>query len=904
MLPATNSIQIPDKPHILNGMDVCETLGVGLQGLTTAQIPQRQESFGHNALPVAGPVHPLTIFLRQFLNPLIYILLLAAVVSLSIGKVSDAFFIAVVLLINAVIGSVQEYSAHRTAAALRRLVTHAAHVVREGDTYEIDAADLVPGDIVLLESGDKVPADLRLLKAQGLELDEALLTGESIPVHKNENAIVDADAVMGDRINMAYAGTLVSRGRGMGVVTATGFYTELGRIAEAVLGGGGVKPPLLVRMERFSLRISIVMGVMVILLALVSLSHGMAFSDMMLMATALAVAAIPEGLPVAMTIALSISMRRMARRNVIVRKLVTVEALGSCTYIATDKTGTLTVNELTVRHVLIPKGDEFLVSGEGLNTEGDITLSRGVLSDQHRLYLQRIAQAVVLANEAYIGRRDGEWAHQGDAVDVALLVMAHKAGYTRPQMLLEYPELATIPYESTLRLSASMNSVEGKSRVFVKGALESLLPKCQSMATLSGDIAIDTVGIEQQANALAAKGYRVLAIACGDIDSSLSTSLEPAHLNQLTLLGLVTMMDPLRAEVPAAIRACHTAGIKVGMITGDHPITANSIGRELGMLTAANEVITGHDVYHAQSESTQVMDRLIESGVVFARVEPQQKLDIVQSLQRSGHFVAVTGDGANDAPALRTAHVGVAMGKSGTDVARETADMILADDNFASLVAGIEEGRIAYANVRKVILLLLTTGAGELILFTLSLATGLPLPLTAVQLLWLNLVTNGIQDVALAFEPGEGDELQRPPRSPREPVFNRLMIERVLVVSVVIGVVAFMAFEWLLSHGYSVEAARNGVLFLMVLFENVHVFNSRSETRSVFIHNPLRNLFLLLGTLAAQLIHIGALYTPGLREVLEVQPITLNFWGSLFSLALLALLASEVHKIYWRLRHR
>lgn len=896
---------IPDSPYSLSADNVRAALGTDLQGLKQIGIAQRQERFGRNQLPQAKPFHLLKIFLRQFLNPLIYILLLAAGVSLAIGELSDALFIAIVLALNATIGSAQEYSAQRTATALQGLVSHTAHVIRDGDTYDINAAELVPGDIVLLESGNKVPADLRLLRVQTLEIDEALLTGESLPVEKNADVIIEAEAAMGDRINMAYSGTLVSRGRGMGVVTATGTNTEVGQLAQAVLAKSVVKPPLVIRMQRFSLRISIVMGFIIVILAVASLGQGMAFAEMMLMATALAVAAIPEGLPVAMTIALSISMRRMAKRNVIVRKLVTVEALGSCTYIATDKTGTLTVNELTVRRLLEPRGHDFVVSGEGLSTEGEITTTRNSkLKAMQQQWLQRLAQAMVLANEAYIGQRDGVWAHQGDAVDVAFLVMAHKAGLTRPQVLLASPELAAIPYESALGFSASVNQVKDVPKVFAKGALEKLLPLCQNMATVAGDISIDHDAIARQANTLAAEGYRVLAVASGAIDHTSTEYLDPTHLKNLTLLGLVALMDPLRSEVPAAVAACHSAGIKVGMITGDHPVTAFSIAQELALVNDASQVISGHDIHHAKTASTQTLDRMIQQGTVFARVEPQQKLDIVQSLQRGGHFVAVTGDGANDAPALRSAHVGVAMGKSGTDVARETADMILADDNFASIVAGIEEGRIAYANVRKVILLLLTTGAGELILFSLSLLAGLPLPLTAVQLLWLNLVTNGIQDVALAFEPGEGDELQRPPRSPKEAVFNRLMIERVLVISIVIGVVAFLTFDWLLSRGYSVEAARNGVLLLMVLFENVHVFNSRSETGSAFANNPLRNRFLLFGTIAAQLIHIGAMYTPGLREVLEVESVTLDFWVTLVSLSLLALLASEIHKFYWHWRQR
>ncbi|MGB5440220.1 MAG: HAD-IC family P-type ATPase, partial [Gammaproteobacteria bacterium] len=394
------------------------------------------------------------------------------------------------------------------------------------------------------------------------------------------------------------------------------------------------------------------------------------------------------------------------------------------------------------------------------------------------------------------------------------------------------------------------------------------------------------------------QGYRVIALAAGAIELGPQEVFSEEHLGQLTLIGLVGLIDPLRAEAKAAVTACRVAGIRVAMLTGDHPATAFAIASELQLATSLEEVVTGPQL--KQATDMAVMDRLTRGARVFARVEPQQKLDIVRSLQRNGHFVAVSGDGANDAPALRAAQVGVAMGRSGTDVARETADLIITDDNFASIVAGIEEGRIAYANVRKVIFLLISTGAAELVLFTLALLFGLPLPLLAVQLLWLNLVTNGIQDVALAFEPGEGNELRCPPRQPREPIFNRLMIERVVLSALVIGSVAFLLFEFLLERGFSVDEARNGTLMLMVLFENIHVFNSRSEILSAFRHNPLRNPLLLFGTAAAQLVHIGAMYTPWISDVLHIQPITPEHWVVLLGLALTVLVVMELHKILWR----
>jgi magnesium-transporting ATPase (P-type) len=409
-----------------------------------------------------------------------------------------------------------------------------------------------------------------------------------------------------------------------------------------------------------------------------------------------------------------------------------------------------------------------------------------------------------------------------------------------------------------------------------------------------GPVALDRSEVERQAQALAIQGYRVLALAAGGIELGPQEVFSEEHLGQLTLIGLVGMIDPLRPEAKAAVTACRAAGIRVAMLTGDHPATAFAIAKELELVTSLEEVVTGPEL--KQAEDTAAMDRLTGRAKVFARVEPQQKLDIVQSLQRNGHFVAVSGDGANDAPALRAAQVGVAMGRSGTDVARETADLIITDDNFASIVAGVEEGRIAYANVRKVIFLLISTGAAELVLFTLALLTGLPLPLLAVQLLWLNLVTNGIQDVALAFEPGEGDELRYPPRPPRESIFNRLMIERVVLSALVIGSVAFLLFQLLLERGFSLNEARNGTLMLMVLFENIHVFNSRSESLSTFRHNPMRNPLLLFGTAAAQLIHVGAMYTPWIRDVLHIQPISPQHWLELLGLALTVLVVMELHK--------
>ena len=893
-----NTTDLIFSPHAVSSEAVLVALKSSLHGLTHSEAAARLAQYGRNTLPQAKPQGIGIVFLRQFASPLIYVLVAAALLSVMIKEWSDAGFISAVLIINAVIGTIQEYSAQRAAAALQELVSTRCRVFREGDTYEINAEELVSGDIVLLESGDKVPADLRLLVSHDLEVDESLLTGESLPLLKDANAVLAEDIALGDRVNMLFTGTLVGRGRARGVVVSTAINTELGRIAADVLFKPSPKAPLQVRMDKFTHRVAIFVGIAALIMFAVSVMRGTPFGEVFLLAVALAVSVIPEGLPVALTVALAIGMRRMAKRNVIVRRLLAVEALGSCTFIATDKTGTLTVNQLTARCIAFPNSDVWEVNGEGVVPEGIIRGPHGTPSTEEKAMLERLCQVAVLTNEGFLGHTDSGWSHHGDAVDVAFLVMAHKAGIVKTEMTNTFPEIASIPYESERLFSASLNKMNEGKCAFVKGALERLLPMCTTMATPSKDVTLEHDLIEQQAHSLASGGYRVLALAAGVIEQAPGEIFTEEHLQGLTLIGLVGIIDPLRTEAKAAVAACRQAGIEVAMITGDHPATAFAIAQELGMVGRADQLVTGPELRLALDSGT--IDQLTHMARVFARVGPHQKLDIVQSLQRNGHFVAVSGDGANDAPALRAAQVGVAMGLSGTDVARETADLIITDDKFDSIVAGVEEGRVAYANVRKVIFLLISTGAAELVLFTLALLTGMPLPLIAVQLLWLNLVTNGIQDVALAFEPGEGDELRHSPRSPQESIFNRIMIERVVISALVIGTVAFVVFNWLITRGFNLDEARNGTLLLMVLFENVHVFNCRSEVRSVFRHNPLRNPILLIGTAIAQLVHIGAMYTPWISDVLHIQPVSPQHWLELLGIALTVLIVMELHKVIRR----
>lgn len=892
----------PPAPHAAPSTDVLAALEASEHGLTSQEAEARLRALGRNALPQAQPPGLAAIFLMQFKSPLIYVLLAAALVSLLIQEWTDAGFIFAVLLLNAAIGSYQEFSAERAAQALQNLVMLRTHTIRAGDVIEIDAQELVIGDVVLLESGDKVPADLRLLDSRNLTADESLLTGESLPVEKDADASLSTETPLAERRTMAFAGTLIATGRTRGVVVATGLDTELGSIATTVLGKRATRPPLLERMDRFTRFIGIVIGAIAVGIAAIEIAREFPASEIFLVVVALAVSAIPEGLPVALTVALAIGLQRMARRNVIVRRLAAVESLGSCTFIVSDKTGTLTVNQLTVRRVQLADQPPWEVTGEGVSTEGTFVLPQGADLPAHSQVIERLCRAATLANEAILSRRDGDWHGEGDPVDVALLVLAHKAGVTQPEALAAAPQIGSIPYESETRFSASLNRTADGPWIAVKGAVETLLEMCTRTITADGEVPLEKTAVLAQARTLAEGGYRVLAFADGPLRPATETVFSAGELTGLCFLGLAAMADPLRPEAREAIGHCHRAGIEVAMVTGDHPATAFAIGQELGMARTPEQVVTGSDLADAAHRGQHLFDERVLEGRVFARIEPQQKLEIVQSLQRAGHFVAVTGDGVNDAPALRAAQVGVAMGMGGTDVARETAELVITDDNFASIVAGIEEGRIAYGNVRKVIFLLISTGAAEIVLFGLTLALGLPLPLTAVQLLWLNLVTNGIQDVALAFEPGEGRELWHGPRPPREAIFNRLMLERVLISAAVIGGVAFGAYHWMLAHGYPLEQARNATLLLMVLFENVQVFNSRSETLSVFRHNPMRNRLLLLGTALAQLLHIGAMHTPGVEQLLEVQPVSFREWTELLGLALIILIASELHKAYRRHR--
>ncbi len=773
--------------------DVLDRLGTVTGGLSDDEAASRLASYGPNTLPRRKPPGLAEILLRQFKSPLIYLLAIAAAVSLVIGEAKDAAFILGVLLINAVIGTVQESRAERASQALQKLLRIRAAVRRSNQVRDVDAETLVPGDVVYLESGNRVPADIRLIEAHGLEADESLLTGESLPVTKRADWSGGPGTPLADRLNMLHAGAMVARGRCHGAVVATGVNSAIGSLALDVIRSEGGRPPLVERMERFTRRIAVAVLVAAAGIAVLGVFIGRyAVTEMFMFGVALAVSAIPEGLPVALTVALAIGTTRMARRGVIVRRLAAVEGLGSCTLIASDKTGTLTCNELTVQQVRSPDGRVYAVTGEGFVPEGELLVDGSPAEPDQAAALADLACSVTLCNEAELLQRDGGWTWRGDPTDVALLAMAHKLGWRKEATRELHPQLNDIPFEPERQFAATFNRHGDAVRVHVKGAPERVI----------GMLAPghDTEGLLATAREMAEAGYRVLAVAQGPAPANLVAEDSPPAPENLDFAGLVGMIDPLRPGVREAVAEAHEAGVATVMITGDHPLTALAISRDLGLASSAEEVITGADLVAAPRAS---LAGLIARTKVFARVAPHQKLEIVNAAREAGHFVAVTGDGINDAPALRAANIGVAMGKSGTDVAREAAELVISDDHFGTITAGIEEGRIAYNNIRNVIYLLVSTGAAEVILVALALVFGSPIPLLPVQLLWLNLVTNGIQDVALAFEPGVGDELKSPPRPPRESIFNRLMIERTLVAALFMGVVGFGLFQWCLAAGWS-----------------------------------------------------------------------------------------------------
>ncbi len=887
--------------HEMDAETALDRLGASPHGLTHEEASSRLGEYGPNEISVARGVSPWRILLHQFTSPLIYILLVAMIVTLAIGHHADAAVIAAVLVVNAVIGFIQEFRAENAMQALLEMVAPRAAVRRDGERREIEARGLVPGDIVLLESGDIVPADLRLIEESNLLVDEAILTGESVAVGKNAATLeTGKGASLGDRLNMAFSGTAVASGRGRGVVVATGSRTQIGLIAGEMQATERALTPLQTRMKRFGNLVSVVILAVSVVVFFVGVSRGQSAGEMFLTAVAVAVSAIPEGLPVVMTVALAVGVRRMAKRNAIVRRLPAVETLGSCTVVLSDKTGTLTENRMTAQ-TLAAGGARYSFRGEGLDPAGEILGADGAQVDpEHNEPLRRALLAGVLNNEADLRRRDdGDgWRAIGDPTEVALLVAAGRAGLDRETLLDEHPRTHHVPFESDRQFSATINrGPDGRESVYVKGAPERVLEMCDRAIGAGGETPLDRESILEQADELARDGLRLLALAAGDTDEALDATRrgEPAGLS---FLGLVGMIDPPRAEVRDAVRGCHRSGIRVIMCTGDHAATASAIAGRIGLEPdlepgATPEVVTGAELARMDDDRLR---EVVARVRVFARMNPTQKLRIVGALRAIGEVVAVTGDGVNDAPALKAAHIGCAMGQTGTDVAKAASEMVLADDNFATIYAAVEEGRTAFSNIRKATNFLVAGAIGMVLAVLGAFVLGTPIPLLPAQILWVNVVTNGIQDVAMAFEPGERDQLERPPRSMREGVMSVYLIEQSVLVGMLFAVAAIGAYAWEIHQGMSGEYARTAATTMLVVFLALHIGSCRSEFRSIFRKSPLSNPVLLIGTLTALGVHVGSMYLGPTRALLRFEPLEARSWLTIIMFAPLVVVLVEAHK--------
>lgn len=873
--------------HALDRTEVEATLETSEAGLTPAEAGMRLARWGPNGLPEAPPPSALSVLLKQFASPLVAILLVAAVVTAILGETIDTGVIVVVILVGASLGFWQERRAERSARALDRLLAPHTHAIRNGTESDLESRELVPGDRVRLASGAQVPADLWLAAATDLTIDESLLTGESAPVPKWA-APVPAVTPLADRTNLAHAGTVVTRGRGWGYVVATGEATALGRIALEVRQAPAMATPLQRRMGSLARQITLLVLAAAILSFGIGVLRGEGAGEMFRVAVALAVAAVPEGLPVILTIALAVGVHRMARRQAIIRQLLAVETLGSTTVIASDKTGTLTENRMTVQAIWADRVITSLPDLPPLSTACFEPDRRAAACSPPELTLL----TGVLANEAAWAMTASGLEVRGDPTEVALLQAAHSLGFEPEAIRQARPVVAEIPFESVRQYSASVRAWSGASEIFVKGAPERVIALCSSLLTAAGPVPLDADMARAAADQMAARGLRVLAMAYHSLSGSEFSDDLGSEPSDLVLVGMQGMMDPPRPGVREAIARCNEAGIRVIMITGDHAATARAVSRELG-IGRDPRVVTGDDLAGLDAEALRATVRQHE---VYARIAPEQKLRIVRALQADREIVAVTGDGVNDAPALKAADIGVAMGKKGSDVAREAAQMILADDNFITIVSAVEEGRVTFDNVRRTTYFLVATGAAEVLIILGALAVGWPTPLLPAQILWLNLVTDGLEDKALAIEPGEPDVLQRPPRPLSEGLISRRLWERTVLTAITIASGTLAMFRWELAQSGSLLQAQTVALTTLVIFEAFQAGNARSERRSLFRLSPFSNRFLLLGTVAAVGIHIAALYLPPTQFILRVVPIDLAAWIRIVLVATTVILVIELHK--------
>ena len=902
--PSGEPISTSESWHAVSAKTVFESLDTTPDGLSIEEVTHRLAKFGPNRLPEPKTRGPLIRFFYQFHNVLIYVLVAAGAVTAMLGHWVDASVIMGVVVLNALIGFVQEGKAENALRAIRQMLSPNAMVLRDGRQTTIRAEELVPGDIVLLQSGDKVPADLRLFRVKGLRIQESILTGESMAVEKITDPVAQ-EAVIGDRRCMAYSGTLVTHGQGSGVVIATGAQTEIGRISTLVSEVESVTTPLLRQMAQFGRWLTVA----ILILAVITFAFGVllrdyAAADMFLAAVSLTAAAIPEGLPAIMTITLAIGVQRMARRNAIIRRLPAVETLGAVTVICSDKTGTLTRNEMTVR-TIATAANLFELSGTGYDPHGELLLSNREVLPEEMPLLMEVVRAAVLCNDASLEQRNSEWLVHGDPMEGALLISGLKVGLDIEAEAKQYPRIDFIPFESEHRFMATLHhSHSGDAFIFLKGAPERVLDMCAHQRTVDGKQPLRRNYWLSRIEEMAQQGQRVLAIAVKSVSHEQMELTFRDVENDLTLLGLFGLIDPPREEAIEAVQVCQQAGIRVKMVTGDHGATARAIARQLKLVNT-DDVLTGQEL---ELMGEDELRQRVQDVDVYARVNPEHKLLLVKLMQEQGLIVAMTGDGVNDAPALKRADVGIAMGQNGTEAAKEAAELVLADDNFASIAHAVEEGRTVYDNLKKAIFFILPTNGGEaLIIFAAILFGFHQLPLTPVQILWVNMVTAVTLALSLAFEPPEQNVMRHPPRNAHETMLTPHLIWRVAFVSVILMSGTFGLFLWKMEQGVSIEHARTVAVNTLVMFEIFYLFNSRYITASVFNREGLTgNRYVLIAIGILIIFQLGFTYLSPLQSLFGTTSIDFTIWLRILLVTSSVLFLVELEKYFvrHRVRHR
>ncbi len=851
-----------------------QQLESSLTGLSTEQAQKRLAEHGPNAIIEKRRRSLLSILLGQFADFMIIVLLLAALISGFIGEPQDTIAILVIVLLNAIIGSVQEFRAERAVAALRKMSAPEAYVLRDAQAVTLAAAELVPGDVVMLEAGNIVPADLRLLEEEELQVDESALTGESHAVEKQTAALPETELAIGDRFNLAFKSSMITRGRGKGVVVASGMDTEIGQIAEMLQVEAGVKTPLQKRLSRFGRYLALAVLAVCVVVFTAGLLQGQPILLMFLTAVSLAVAAIPEALPAVVTISLALGARKLIRHNALVRNLPAVETLGSVTYICTDKTGTLTQNHMTV--------ELFFAAGERQESLPEPEASAP---------WTELAQAMALNND--VAEKDGKPA--GEPTELALFEAAHTAGFNKSILEQAKPRVGVIPFDSERKQMTTLHQTNEVVTAYIKGAPEQVLLQCNQGLDNDEVTAFEAEAVLAEAAQLANEGYRVLAFAKREFNR-LPESLDAQTIERdLTFLGLVALIDPPRPEVPQAVKDCLTAGITPVMITGDHPGTAMAIARRLGITDDDQAMLSGGELAKISDEK---FARLVETIRVYARVTPEQKLRIVKALQVNGEFVAMTGDGVNDAPALKRASIGVAMGQKGTDVAREASDMVLLDDDFSSIVRAVRAGRRIFDNIRKFIKYTMSSNSGEIWTLFLAPFLGLPIPLLPIHILWINLVTDGLPGLALTAEPAEPGIMSRAPRPPEENIFAHGMWQHIIWVGLFIGGISIAAMAWAISR--DVSYWQTVVFTVLTVSQLFHSLAVRSESVSLFHIGLFSNLPMLGAVMLTLLLQMVVVYTPALNSIFHTQPLPMFDLAVCLALSSLVLFAVEIEK--WLMR--